>query len=362
MKQFCLAILLLVGLTSCIAPESVIRATVDASIAQTQGIIPRDDTTTSTIEAIPTVTPTLSPTEEDLVGSGVEISQDDHEGSDLVFYIYKGDGTAVEDKYVAVYTQKQDLSGNWVTDERVDRGYTDNSGKIEFDLTPGNYIIHTDLAGYNWGSSWDVPGQANIEVIPAKTTRVILRLGRIQVGFVRANGSVYKDKYVAIYTQKEDIAGNLVTSNRADRGYTDNSGVKIFNLPAGYYIVSADFDGYNWGSTYDVMGQANIPLRAGEEYHLTVNLGQIVVALRDNGGNPITNKYVAVYYQKQDINGDPSYGERVNRGYTDNTGSITFNLTPGLYSVYFDEVYHYNIEVLEGSITLTDGIDQQIQE
>ncbi len=362
MEKFCLAILLLVGLTSCIAPESVIRATVDASIAQTQGVVTEEDTGTSTVEAVPTVTPTLSPSEEDLVGSGVEISQVDHEGSDLVFYLYRGNGTAIEDKYVSVLTQKKDLSGNWVTDERIAYGYTDNSGKIGFNVPPGSYIIYSDLAGYNWGSAWDVTGQANVEVISEKTTQVILRLSRIYVGFIKADGTIYEDKTVAIYTQKEDIAGNPVTSNTANYGYTDNSGVVVFDLPAGHYIVSASFDGYNWGSAYDVMGQANVPLRAGEELHLTVKLGQIVVALRDNGGNPLTDKHVAVYYQTQDINGEPSYGNRVNDGLTGNTGSITFNLTPGIYSVYFDETHHYNIEVLEGKITLYDGIEQQIQE
>ena len=330
------------------------------------------ETRTSTLvpSATPTVTPTATSTptqavaageyEQVPIGSGVEINLVDSATTELVVYFYRGDGVPITDKFVRVHSQKQDLTGKWVTDQSMGYGRTDNAGGITFKLDPGEYIVESDFDGYNWGSAGDVEGQASVPVQAGKQTQMILRLGRISVGFVFGNDRVVTEKYVRIYTQELNLSNQWVTQSSCGSGRTNNAGMISFDLTAGNYIIESDFDGYNWGNATNVEGMVNLPAKPGEETQLVVYLSRMVIELKDSSGNPITDGYVRVYYQSKDISGNPARGNSVDSGRTGSTGTITFNLTPGIYAFEYDGKMYYNIELQQGKTTITDGRTQTI--
>ncbi len=317
-------------------------------------------TTTYTSQPSPTATVTATPTpaagEKEQVppGSGVTITQQNG-STGLDVYLYRGDGSAISNKYVTVHTQKSDLSGNWVTDERVCTGYTDNAGRVQCDLVAGHYIVVAEFSGYNWGSASDKYGEADIPVEQGSRTQMVLRLGRLRVGFVRGDGSVVNNKYVTVHTQRKDITDEWVTDNRVGTGYTDNTGEVVFDLTPGNYVIASEFNGYNWGDAVGTMGESNIPVKAGEVTQLVVHLGRMVVAVKDANGNPVNNKYISLYFQTTDASGNPATGSRISTAYTDNTGTVSFDLTPGVYAVRYDDRDYFNIEVRARTITTTDG-------
>ena len=366
--------------------QDVDTAVPSANIIQTEDSQIAPATLTPTLDPTETLTPTLIPTatqtqtttptatstqtqaaavgeyEQVPLGSGVEINLVDSATTELVVYLYRGNGTPITDKYVKVYTQKQDLSGKWVTDKSLGSGYTNNAGAITFKLDPGEYIVESDFDGYNWGSAGDVEGQASVPVQAGKQTQMVLRLGRISVGFVFGNDRVVTDKYVRVYTQELNISNQWVTRSSCGSGYSNNAGMITFNLPAGNYIIEADFDGYNWGNATNVEGMVNLPSKPGEETQLVIYLSRMVIELKDSSGNPITDGYVKVYYQSKDISGNPARGNSVASGRTGSTGTITFNLTPGTYAFEYDGKMFYNIELQPGKTTNTDGITQTLSE
>jgi hypothetical protein len=231
-----------------------------------------------------------------LVGTGVQIefaggATLSGQGR-LEFRLALASGSPITNRYVRIYSQKKDLAGNWVTDRQVADGNTDNTGSYGVDLKEAHYIVSCDLTGYNWGTAGDVEGQSDVPVNTGQITQVTLRLSRISVGFLLADNKVVSNKYVHIYTEKKDLSGNLVIDHEVAGNYTDNSGGITFDLTTGDYIVSADFDGYNWGNARDVMGMAGVQLQAGQVYPLIIKLGQIRVGLVDAQNQPVTNKYV----------------------------------------------------------------------
>ena len=321
-----------------------------------------------TVQASPTSQPAPMPAAGEqtvLVGSGVKI--DMSQGSNgsgtgkLIFSLRDGDGKPVAQKYFCIYSQKKDLSGKWVVDQRINCDGTDNTGSKGFDLDPAHYIVQSDLDGYNWGTSGDVKGQADVIVESGRTTQVTLSLSKLLVGFIRGDMSVISNKYVQVYTQKKDLANNWVMGDRVDSGNTDNSGAISFMLTPGYYIVSSDLPGYNWGNEVDAKGVTNVALQPGRSIQVVVGLGQLVVGLVDAGGQPLSNKYVKVSTQKKDASGKPSIKESVDSGNTDNSGQAIFNLTPGDYAVEVGDQVIYNVSVISGKITTTNGSTFKVQ-
>ena len=318
-------------------------------------------TPTKTNTAKPTATRTLTQlaVNDDVqvpIGSGVEITQIDNGTTALAAYFLWGDGSPKEGQYVEVFTQKKDLSGNWITDKRLDWGNTDNSGSVTFNVETGEYIIATDFRGYNWGNASDVEGQVNIAVEVGKTTQIVLRLGILRIGFVYADGTMVESQYVEVYKQRLSVAGEWVEGDSVGWSNTDNSGEVFFDLTAGNYTVKSEFRGYNWGDAKGLMGEANVGVKPGQLTQIVVNLGRLVVALKDNSENPIDGGYVELYFQTKDVNGNPAAGKSITWGNTDNTGTVGFTLTAGKYVIKHDDTYYYNIDVIEGMTTTTDGI------
>lgn len=279
----------------------------------------------------------------------------------LIVQILRGDGQPMTNHYVSVHRQKQDISGNWVTDGKQDSTYTNNAGSAELSLDPGQYIVSIDLIGYNWGDAVDVEGLSSVPIERGQVTQLRITLGQLVVGFRYGDRKAITNQYVAIYRQKLDVTGKWVVEQRVDSGYTDNGGTVTFNLVPGYYIIRSDFTGYNWGDANDVAGVMNFAVPPGEVTPLIRDLGQLVIGLQGSNGQPLTDKYTAIYIQEKDLSGNPISGDRIDSGYTDNGGIVRFNLTPGLYVVRVGESYTYNIPLEAGKITQWDGANATVQ-
>jgi serine/threonine protein kinase len=319
---------------------------------------------TTTVE--PTSTSTLTASDQiPLVGTGVRIISIQGNGNStkgkLIISIQKGDASPLANQYVNIYTQKKDLSGNWVIDQRVNSNNTDNSGSVEFELDPGHYIVASDFHGYNWGTASDVKGQADVPVDAGLTTQLTLSLAQLNVGFLRGDKSVIENQYVQICTQKRDLAGNWVTDQNVASGSTDNTGAVSFILTPGYYIIYSDFTGYNWGNANDGSGMANLAVPAGQTTQLITNLGQLIVGLVDSNSKPINGKYVEIKTQKKDVSGKLAYDKNVTSGTTDNSGQLVFNLTSGNYAIKIDDNILFDVMVQSGKITITNGSTSSIE-
>ncbi len=323
-------------------------------------------TATPNPTATPTRTATARPAGDVIQAWTIETGVGTVPGGEgqLQIALYYGDGSPIVDKYLEVFLQRQDLAGQWVTDGgRVDSEWTDNTGMAVLDLAPDSYIVGVAFDGYNWGDAADVQGKASIPVEAGRVTRLTVRLNRLVLGFRYGDGTPIRDKYVEIYRQKQDLAGNWVTDGgRAAQEWTDNTGAAIFDLAPGAYIVAASFYGYNWGGAYDTMGDANVIANAGQETILIQDLGLLSVGLLDAGSQPREGVYVAVYKQRKDAGGSWTIDDQVAQEWTDNGGIAVFHLTPGLYVVRLDDHDTFNVPVEAGKITSGNGYDFSVQE
>ncbi len=271
------------------------------------------------------------------------------------------EGMVWKDKWIEVYGQKQDIQGRWVRAERVAAGSTDNTGMASFAVNPGEYIVAVDVTGCNWGDAVDTKGKSSVQVLVGKTTRLVLTIGRLQVGFTRADGSVIQDQWVTVHLQQQDIAGNWVSAGRVASGYTDNTGAVSFDLAPCRYIVGADLLGYPWGTAYDVEGEHNVPIQPGQVTKRVINLGRIIVALKRSDGTADVDRYVRIYAQKTDVAGKPAKDWGVASGYTDNTGRRIVDLTAGRYAIEVSDRTVFHVEVAPGKTTVFDGTTWRIQ-
>jgi hypothetical protein len=159
------------------------------------------------------------------------------QGGQIEIAVVGADGQPWENVYAEVYTQKQDVNGNPVTDERVWSGYTANTGIVSSWLTPGLYAVKIDLRGYNWGKLSDGRGEINIAVQKASKTPLVIKMGRIVFGLRKPDGSPDTDVYVEVFTQKSDVNNQSATADRVWSGYTDNGGFAIIDLTKGLYTL-----------------------------------------------------------------------------------------------------------------------------
>ena len=269
------------------------------------------------------------------------------------------DGKPIVNRYVSVYTQKQDVAGNWVRDSRVIYKQTDNAGKVSFDVAPGNYALEIGgLEGYNWGNMVNEIGQADVPVKAGYHTGVVVTLGRLAVELAYADGKPIVNRYVSVYTQKQDVAGNWVRDSRVTYKQTDNAGKVSFELtPGNYALEIGGLEGYNWGNMAGDVGEVNIAVRSGQTTVKRVDMGKLIVGVTNAQGEAAKGVYVYVYTQKQDATGKWVQGDRITYSQTDNSGMVSFHLTPGQYAIQFrrpsekEDSYLFNITVNGGNIT-----------
>ncbi|HZQ10277.1 MAG TPA: hypothetical protein VFD70_27105, partial [Anaerolineae bacterium] len=295
------------------------------------------DTPTPTTPAPPTNTPTATPLpptptprptlDPNAPLSSVNVSNQSG-ATGIRVNIRYADGSPAQGKYVKVWKQKQDVSGNPIVGDGVTDGRTDNTGSITFGLNPDTYVVGVgDIAGYPYGNVF------NYQVTPNSLLVLDVQLGRMIIGIKNADGQPLNGRYTSISLQKPDISGNPVQSDRVADGRTDNTGAIVYDLTAGdYWVDIRDIAGYYWGNP------TNWRVKSGETVKIILDLGRIRVGIKNADGRALEGKYVAVSVQKQDIDGKPIPGDRVSDGRTDNTGIIDFDLTPGNYAVYIGDI------------------------
>jgi len=139
--------------------------------------------------------------------------------------------------YYEVFTQKKDVSGKPVIDNRVASGRTDNAGVGYAILTPGLYTLSLDLRGYNWGNLQSGKGQLNIAIMKGQSNRINIRLGQLLIGLRDPSGQPAINVYMEVFTQKDDINSQHILADRVWDGRTDTSGFAKVDLTKGLYAL-----------------------------------------------------------------------------------------------------------------------------
>jgi len=326
---------------------AIANATLTAEVAQAPAVTP---TPTPTTISPPVATPTrgkIIPAVQVTTRAG---------STGLAICLKRADGHPRVDVYVEAFSQIEDVSGNPTYGERVASGYTDQTGCTIFRLNPDVYVVRMNsFTGYLWGNMENFPGMSGLEVKNGQLTVLTIASGRLVVGFAYADGWPVQDEYVGVYTQQSDLDGNPVVGSRVDSGYTDNRGMAVFELMPGTYIVSADFEGYNWGTARGIRGEANVIVSASETTNIQRWLGRLVIEARDSSGKAAEGVYVELYTQTADVAGKPALANRIDSGYTDNSGRIGWDLTHGTYAIQMRERIQYNIPIEWGRTTYVDG-------
>jgi hypothetical protein len=203
-----------------------------------------------------------------------------------------------------------------------------------------------DIVGVPWGE------ELNYAVQPGEQTRIVVTLGRLTVGVKDADGQAVSRRWVGVYLQDADLEGKPIKGRRILSGRTGDTGLISWDMTAGTYAVEiSDIIGSQWGE------ELNHVVNSEAETRIILTLGRLIVGLKDAAGNPITNRYVAVYHQDRDVNGNIIRGQRFASGRTDNRGLLIWNLTAGNYVVEVDNVGQLlDVPVRSGETTETDGI------
>ena len=268
-------------------------------------------------------------------------------------------GNPIVNRWVGVYYQTKDVSGNIVKGNRFLDGRTDSTGAISWDITAGNYVVEVQ----DIGTLLDVPVQPGVTTFTdGLTTNSIPNLEAMQrptpvateisssvqatqqsstesgirVNIKLADGTPKRRSWVGIYHQKTDLSGNPVKGDRITDGRTDDAGTVFFTLEPGTYAVQlGDYTGYLWGNEY------NYTVNRGQATVLSVTLSRFLIGVIDADGQPMEQRWTGIYLQKADISGNPMKGDRITDGRTDNTGGIVYDLTPGVYAVGVGDISGY---------------------
>jgi hypothetical protein len=292
----------------------------------------------------------------------------------LTIGLQDADGKAIASRRVGVYLQKKDVSDNIAKGERFLDGRTDNTGLIVWDVTAGRYVVEIE----NVGVVPDVPVQAGFntstngasvvanEVLAIKTSNAAtpdipspLKVSQqpsdktgIRVNMLYADRTPKRSSWVGVYRQIVDVSGNPIKGERLAEGRTDDAGTVFFPLPVGTYSLKlGDYAGYGWGNEYDYA------VSAGQATVLTVTFGKLQIGVIDPDGKGVGDRRTGVYLQAADVTGNPVPAERIGDARTADTGSITYDLTPGLYGVAIGDITGYgwgeelNHAVLPGETT-----------
>jgi serine/threonine protein kinase len=262
----------------------------------------------------------------------------------MIIGIRNADEQPLTGNFISIFRQNTDLLGNPVRGDRVSYGNTNAAGAAVFDLTPGLYTIEiNDLLGEVWGE------RMNHAILPGQSRQLIITTGKVTVGIINADGQPVEGLWVGIHYQKSDVSGNPAMGDRFVGGSTNNTGAVSWNVTTGTYGINiSGLNGYHWG---DPM---NHSVTSGQNTIILVELGRLVVGIKDGSGNPVQGKWVAVHYQRKDASGNITKGDRIDGRSTDNAGLVGFDLTPGDYILEVDK-RSLNVTVVPRKITFTDS-------
>lgn len=268
-------------------------------------------------------------------------------------------GRGLGGKWVGMYLQKEDVTGNPIRGDRILEGRTDITGALAWDVTAGKYAVGIgDIFGARWGE------ELNHEIKPGQTTRILLTLGRLTVGLQDADGRAIAGRWVGLSLQKRDISGNIVKGDRFLEGRTSSTGQISWDVTAGRYVLEIE----NVGALLDVPVQAGFetvtdgrsvatseilvtrpsrattldippPLKVSQQ---PSDKSGLRVNIRYADGAPKRGSWVGIYRQIADVSGNPIKGDRLAEGRTDDAGTVFFALPAGTYSVQLGDYAGYN--------------------
>ena len=269
-------------------------------------------------------TPTVDPE----MLSGLHVSAEASGQSGIRVEIRYAEGSPKRNSWVGVYRQKTDVSGNPVKDDRVASGRTDDTGAIFFALEPDTYAVELgDMTGYGWGNEF------NYAVNGGQVTVLSLTLAQLVIGVRNADGLAVEGRWTGIYWQKPDVSGNPVKGDRVASGRTDNTGTIVYNLTPGIYAAEiGDIAGNLWGD------EMNHPVVSGGQTTILVTLGRLTVGVKNADDQPVAGRWVGIYYQEKDLEGNPVKGDRFQSGRTDNAGLVSWDVTAGTYAVEIGDI------------------------
>ena len=270
-------------------------------------------------------TPTIAP--EAFNAVAVAVRSSDKTG--LSVNIRFADGRPKRESWVGVHRQKTDISGNPIKGDRIAEGRTDDSGTVFFAVPPDSYALQLgDYAGYLWGNEYDY------QVTAGQTTVVSVILGRLQIEVVDADGRGLSGRWTGVHLQDTDIGGHPIKADRVGETRTANTGSAVYDLTPGMYAVAiGDIAGYPWGE------ELNYPVVPGQTITIRVQLGRLRIGVRNAEGRGLGGKWVGLYLQEKDLDGNPVRGDRILEGRTDDTGSLTWDVTAGNYAVAIGDIY-----------------------
>jgi len=306
-------------------PATPTRTTAAPPAATTA--VPRPTAATTAPADTPTSAPAV-PAEEE-----VQVSNEVYTKSGIRVELLLADGKPKPRSWIGIYEQKLDISNNPIKGQRVADGRTDEAGRAFFALNPGTYAIELgDIAGYRWPHEFG-PGKSGFNVKPGEATVVKATFGRVFIGVTNAEGRGVPGRWTGIYLQKQDVSGNPIKGERTTDGRTDDTGKMVYDLVPGTYAIEVrDLAGQVWGE------ELNHQVKAGQTLDLRVKLGRLTVGVRNADQKPVPGRWVGVYFQKKDVSGNPIKGERFLDGRTNETGTISWDLTPGTYAVEIRDV------------------------
>ncbi len=283
-------------------------------------------TRTATPTPIPGV-PTATIAPEAFNAVAVSVRSSDKTG--LLVNIRLADGKPKRGSWVGVYRQKADISGNSIKGDRIAEGRTDESGTVFFAVPPDSYALQLgDYVGYLWGNEY------NYQVTAGQTTTISVTLGRLQIEVVNADGKGLPGRWTGVYLQDTDIGGHPIKADRIGEARTANTGSAVYDLTPGIYAVAVgDIAGYSWGE------ELNYPVLPGQTTTIRVQLGRVRVGVRNPEGRGLGGKWVGLYLQKEDLDGNPIRGDRILEGRTDNTGALAWDVTAGHYAIAIGDIH-----------------------
>lgn len=252
-------------------------------------------------------------------------------------------GAPVQDRWVYLYSAKQDANGGYVRDRQLGYTNTGDTGIARFrDLQDGVYLLSAEVAD---GYAWDQEVKP-IRLSGGMTHAVELNLARFTLALRWGDGSVMPDRWVYVYTVKRDANGQDVRDRQVRYHNTGNTGKVSFDLMPGRYMVESSAEGYPWTDL-----PRPFSLAPGQIHDAAASLGRLSVVLRGSGGELLRDHWVYVYTQKQDANGNSVRDQQVRYHSTGSTGQTDFDLTAGRYLITYSTGSGRNLEVKDVPVT-----------
>jgi hypothetical protein len=202
----------------------------------------------------------------------------------------------------------------------------------------GNYPTNT---GNSQDSSTQAPVAQNANSVSTQVTPALVVTTGLGYSGDSGKGSIEVDlswpggpivnKAVEADIPQTDVQGHIVPGHQVDTEYTDSAGRAQIAASPGQYLVRASLPGSNWGDQPATNGTV-VTVAAGATTRIAISCGAINFEATTVDG-VLSNREGEVLTEKTNVQGQPVKGDQIDTEYTDNTGAVTFLVTPGSYEL-----------------------------